>query len=149
MAIINKWKQSLLLSSSCLKIKDLWLQGRVMKPDSPLTERSPMVSSCPAGILGGFTHRAAGGESLPLICALTREEFPDVTTRVVLQRWWVQFAGWDGCAGTGFAVGFGAAGGKRAAWLAPAELPSSMGDALEHEKPGSTRCSAPATWKMP
>lgn len=39
---------------------------------------SPAVSSCLAGVLGSFMHRAAGGKSLLLICALTREEFPYV-----------------------------------------------------------------------
>lgn len=123
MAIIKKWKQSLLLRSSRLKIKDLWLQGRVMKPDSPLTERSPTVSSCPAGVLGGFMHRAAGGESLPLIRALTREEFPYVTTRAVLQRvvgavcrmGWVRWHGLcGGVWGCGREAG-GTAGPSRAA----------------------------------
>lgn len=104
---------------------------------------SPMVSSCLAGGLGGFAHRAAGGESLLLICALTRGEFPYVAARVTLQTRLVQFAGWDGCASTGFAVG--AAGGKRAERPAPAEV----GDAPECVKPSTAQCSAPATWKIP
>lgn len=42
------------------------------------------VSSCLAGVLGGFTDSAAGGVSLLFICSLIWEEFPYVATRVML-----------------------------------------------------------------
>ena len=89
-AVINNWKQSAaaqLLLAPPLLVKN----KRHLAAGTCYETRQP-------------AHRAAGGLSLLLICALTREEFPEVAPRVVLL---VQLAGWAGRAGTGLAVGLG------------------------------------------